>query len=47
MIKSRDSRCGYDIEIEAAHRILTCEAELLLHGFFDKRDPESAPAGTF
>jgi hypothetical protein len=45
MIKSRDSRCDYGIEIETAHRILTCKAELLLYGFFDKRDPESAPAG--
>ena len=31
---------------ETAHRILTCEAELLLHQLFEKRDLKSAPAET-
>jgi hypothetical protein len=33
-------------EVKTAHRILTCEAELLLHELFDKRDPKSALTGT-
>jgi hypothetical protein len=38
---------GQAPEIETACRILTCEAELLLHYLaFDERDPKSTPAGS-
>jgi hypothetical protein len=38
---------GHATEGQAAHRILTCEAELLLHKLFDKRGLKSAPEGTW